>query len=88
MSLYEVSVHEAGLTEMKHFDKAFRNAYIAPPWQTSKIVHHNRWNPYTIEGGSTLAIAGENFAIVATDTRMSQHDVNVMNREAEKVHDL
>lgn len=54
MSLYEVSVHEAGLTEMKHFDKAFRNAYIAPPWQTSKIVHHNRWNPYTIEGGYVI----------------------------------
>ena len=88
MSLYDVSVHEAGLTEMKHFDKAFRNAYISPPWQTSKITHHQRWNPYTIEGGSTLAIAGESFAIVATDTRMSQHDVNVMNREAEKVHDL
>uniref|UniRef100_A0AC35EYA2 Proteasome subunit beta n=2 Tax=Panagrolaimus sp. PS1159 TaxID=55785 RepID=A0AC35EYA2_9BILA len=88
MSLYDVSVHEAGLTEMKHFDKAFRNAYISPPWQTSKITHHQRWNPYTIEGGSTLAIAGENFAIVATDTRMSQHEVNIMNREAEKVHDL
>ena len=51
MSLYEVSVHEAALTEMNHFNKAFRNAYVNPPWKTSKIIQHQRWNPYTMEGG-------------------------------------
>ncbi|KAE9553454.1 hypothetical protein FO519_003326 [Halicephalobus sp. NKZ332] len=88
MSLYEVSVHEAGMTEMKHFDKAFRNAFVNPPWKTSKIIKREQWNPYTIEGGSTCAVAGENFAVIATDTRMSQFEINVMSRDAEKIHIL
>uniref|UniRef100_A0AC34QNF7 Proteasome subunit beta n=1 Tax=Panagrolaimus sp. JU765 TaxID=591449 RepID=A0AC34QNF7_9BILA len=88
MSLYEVGVHEAHMSEMKHFDKAFRNAFVNPPWKTSRIIERQQWNPYSMEGGSTLAIAGENFAVVATDTRMSQMEVNVMNRDAEKIHIL
>uniref|UniRef100_A0A7E4UWF8 Proteasome subunit beta n=1 Tax=Panagrellus redivivus TaxID=6233 RepID=A0A7E4UWF8_PANRE len=88
MSLNHVSVHEASMQEMKHFDKAFRNVYVNPPWKTSKIIERQRWNPYSMEGGSTCAIAGENFAIIATDTRMSQFDINVMTRDGEKIHIL
>ncbi|EPB69954.1 peptidase, T1 family [Ancylostoma ceylanicum] len=37
---------------------------------------------------STCALAGENFAIVASDTRMSQMEINIITRDAEKVHVL
>ena len=37
---------------------------------------------------STCAVAGDNFAVIATDTRMSQFEINVMSRDAEKIHIL
>ena len=37
---------------------------------------------------STIALAGGNFCVVASDTRMTQHDVNVMARDVDKVHPL
>ena len=37
---------------------------------------------------STIALAGDNFCVVASDTRMNQHDVNVMARDVDKVHPL
>ena len=37
---------------------------------------------------STIALAGDNFCVVASDTRMTQHDVNVMARDVDKVHPL
>ena len=37
---------------------------------------------------SMIALAGGNFCVVASDTRMTQHDVNVMARDVDKVHPL
>ena len=31
------------------------------------------WSPYSWHGGSILAIAGEDFSIMASDTRLGQH---------------
>lgn len=37
---------------------------------------------------STCALAGDHFVIVASDTRMSQMEINIMTRNAEKIHIL
>ncbi|KAK6030866.1 hypothetical protein OSTOST_02983 [Ostertagia ostertagi] len=43
---------------------------------------------FVFEGGSTCALAGENFAIVASDTRNVSDGNQHHNRDAEKVHVL
>lgn len=37
---------------------------------------------------SICAVAGSNFVVIGTDTRMSYVEMSVMHREAEKLHVL
>ncbi|CAJ0607231.1 unnamed protein product [Cylicocyclus nassatus] len=76
------------IQEMKAFKAAMADAKANPDWRTARFIERQRWNPYSFEGGSTCAIAGDNFAIVASDTRMSQMEINILTRDAEKVHVL
>ncbi|VDM51818.1 unnamed protein product [Angiostrongylus costaricensis] len=76
------------LQELRAFKAAMVDAKTNPDWRTGRHIERQRWNPYSFEGGSTCALSGENFAIVASDTRMSQMEINVITRDAEKVHVL
>ncbi|KAJ1353129.1 Proteasome subunit beta type-1 [Parelaphostrongylus tenuis] len=76
------------LQELRAFKAAMNDAKTNPDWRTSRHIERQRWNPYSFEGGSTCALSGENFAIVASDTRMSQMEINIITRDAEKVHVL
>ena len=33
--------------------------------------NQQRWSPYSDNGGSTVAIAGDDYAIIASDTRLT-----------------
>ena len=46
-----------------------------------------RFNPYTENGGTILAIAGEDFTVIAGDTRQSE-GYNIQTRYAPKVFRL
>uniref|UniRef100_A0AC35UCT2 Proteasome subunit beta n=1 Tax=Rhabditophanes sp. KR3021 TaxID=114890 RepID=A0AC35UCT2_9BILA len=74
--------------EMESFKKAMDEVSSKPLWMQGHHIERHGWNPYSMEGGSTCAIAGENFVVVAADTRMTQHEVNIITRDAEKIHTL
>ncbi|MFH4983158.1 hypothetical protein AB6A40_009867 [Gnathostoma spinigerum] len=76
------------LKEMAQFKETLCDVRASPPWMTRRLKKAAEWNPYSFEGGSTAALAGDGFAIVASDTRMSQIEVNILTREAEKIHVL
>ncbi|CAJ0576706.1 unnamed protein product, partial [Mesorhabditis spiculigera] len=76
------------LGQMKAFKTAFSEVVADPDWKNARLIERQRWNPYSFEGGSTCAIAGADFVVLASDTRMSQHEINIITRDAEKMHVL
>nr|ALS04676.1 proteasome subunit beta type-1 [Pseudodiaptomus poplesia] len=44
-----------------------------------------RFSPYSDNGGSIVAIAGEDYAVIASDTRLSGHGYAILSREQPKL---
>jgi len=47
-----------------------------------------RFSPYSDNGGSVVAIAGEDFCVIASDTRLSGHGYAILSREQPKLFQL
>nr|XP_033802019.1 proteasome subunit beta type-1-like [Geotrypetes seraphini] len=51
------------------------------------VPREQRFNPYTFNGGTVLALAGEDFSIIASDTRLSE-GYAIHSRDTPKCHKL
>ncbi|GMR44085.1 hypothetical protein PMAYCL1PPCAC_14280, partial [Pristionchus mayeri] len=67
---------------------AYAEVEDAPDWIKPRLIKNRKWNPYSMEGGSTVAIAGDDFVVIGSDTRLSADDIKVINREVDKIHAL
>ncbi|KAJ1941458.1 Proteasome subunit beta type-6 [Linderina pennispora] len=63
----------------------FQQAPVSVP--TEHHSHGNRWDPYVDNGGTSLAIAGEDFVVVASDTRQS-NGYSINSRYSPKAFEL
>ena len=48
----------------------------------------HRFNPYKDNGGTTAAIAGDDFAIIASDTRLTNGGYGIVSRNQSKLFQL
>jgi 20S proteasome subunit beta 6 len=57
-----------------------------PSYYAAPVVEH-RWSPYADNHGSVVAIAGDDFAVIASDTRLSS-GYSILSRTQTKLFPL
>jgi len=78
---------QLSMCDYRLFKKAFQEtkAEALNGWSSGKEA---RFQPYSFEGGTVAAIAGENFVVIGGDTRMSTNGAVVQSRHLDKVFKL
>lgn len=56
--------------------------------EAAGTFQRHRWSPYNDNGGTTIGIAGKDFAIIGGDTRMSDGGYSILSRDVTKLHTL
>jgi len=59
-----------------------------PDYSAGSGPKQHRFSPYNDNGGSTVAIAGDDFAIVASDTRLTDGGYGILSRSQPKLFNL
>lgn len=86
--------HSEGPVTVRHTEIGFGGAPAdsqeadatgVPIYHTTPFMR--RFNPYEFNGGTTVAVAGDDFVIVAGDTRMSS-GYEILSRHQSKLHAL
>jgi len=54
------------------------------PNQTNMVPKEQRWSPYSWHGGSIVGIAGDDFVVVAADSRLGEHGT-IYQRDLERL---
>jgi len=57
------------------------------PNQSKMIPKEQRWSPYSWHGGSIIGIAGDDFVVVASDTRLGEHG-SIYQRDLSRLHQI
>uniref|UniRef100_A0A4W4F3L9 Proteasome subunit beta n=1 Tax=Electrophorus electricus TaxID=8005 RepID=A0A4W4F3L9_ELEEL len=67
------------------FERSYDNGKMRDYHYTGPVEH--KFSPYAFNGGTVLAVAGEDFAIVASDTRLSE-GYSIHSRDSPKCYKL
>ena len=60
--------------------------HLNMPLNTSGAIQQ-RWSPYSWHGGSVVGIAGTDFAVIASDTRLGEHGA-IYQRDHSRLHEI
>uniref|UniRef100_A0A914GZP4 Proteasome subunit beta n=1 Tax=Globodera rostochiensis TaxID=31243 RepID=A0A914GZP4_GLORO len=82
-------VGKSPIVQMAKFKETLDDSSAALAAMSPMIEQQRQWNPYTSQGGTAAALAGDDFVVVASDTRLTgPNEIEILSRNCEKTHIL